>query len=479
MSGRLLWAIRLLTLGLIVLHLAAPLFAEATAWGLWPATYLLTGWRWGLALMMAALALFGDRLTVVYNPTFRTAWPWLRLVLALLTAIPFYLFRIQHLRWGDAYILVNAIPHPEVRLTYVWQAPLDVFIHAKAWALGNRLFGWPDPVPVYTILSTAAGVTFVWVLLGLAAEIGRDTTERALLAGPVLTLGTMQLFFGYIENYTFMTLGVLIYCWLALRTLRGESALIWPATALALTHAFHPATIVLAPSLVYLALRLDTPGSACDKPPVPSPSSRPSARAPRPGGLVGARGGIGGRVISIAVPYLLVLVGILALMTAGGHGIDALLGVDFPGGGDRRWFVPLFHTATRWEHYTLFSPGHLVDIVNEQLLVAPAIWPALILVAVLAWRRLPWHDPVYRFLALCAGLYLLLTLVWNPDYGGQRDWDLFAPAAVPAALWLGYVLPRGLPERGALKAAAWALIASQAYHLIAWVYQNTLPWSWS
>jgi hypothetical protein len=176
---------------------------------------------------------------------------------------------------------------------------------------------------------------------------------------------------------------------------------------------------------------------------------------------------------------LLVFVGVLALMTAGGHGIDALLGVDFPGGGDRRWFVPLFHTATRWEHYTLFSPGHLVDIVNEQLLVAPAIWPALILVAVLAWRRLPWHDPVYRVLALCAGLYLLLTLVWNPDYGGQRDWDLFAPAAVPAALWLGYVLPRGLPERGALKAAAWALIASQAYHLIAWVYQNTLPWSWS
>lgn len=440
----------MLALAGIALRLAAPLWGEQTVWGLWPATYLPPAWRWGLAAVAAGLVLFGDRLpgwpTGLWR-VLRFGQPWTRLILALASAVPFYAFRLRHLRWGDAYILVNAIPHPEVRLTYVWQAPLDVFLHAKAWAAGHRLFGWLDPTPVYAVLSSAAGVVFVWVLWGLADWLGRERSERVLLAGLVLTLGTMQLFFGYIENYTFMTLGVLIYLWLALRCIRGEIGLIWPATALALTHAFHPSTLVLAPSLLYVAH---------------GAGGRPARSA----------------LVQLALPYLVIGGGVLALMTAGGHGISALLGADFPGGGDRRWFVPLFATTTRWEHYTFLSVGHLADIANQQWLSAPLILPSLILAAVLAPGRLPIADRAFRFLTLAAGLYLLLTLTWNPDYGGQRDWDLFAPAAVPLALLLGYVLPHSLPERPALRAAAWALIAGQAFALVAWVYQNTLPWSW-
>ena len=58
-SFRLLWALRILALGVIALSLAAPLFREETAWGLWPATYLPPAWRWALALLAAGLALFG------------------------------------------------------------------------------------------------------------------------------------------------------------------------------------------------------------------------------------------------------------------------------------------------------------------------------------------------------------------------------------------------------------------------------------
>jgi hypothetical protein len=154
------------------------------------------------------------------------------------------------------------------------------------------------------------------------------------------------------------------------------------------------------------------------------------------------------------------------------------MGEDFPGGGDRRWFVPLFEPGTRWERYTMFSAGHLLDIVNQQLLSAPVVWPALATSLVLARSRTPWRDPAFRLLAVMAVSYLMLTLAWNPDYGGQRDWDLFAPAAVPAAVWLAYALPRFLPELPALRAAAWALIPVQGYHTLTWIYQNTLPWEW-
>lgn len=167
---------------------------------------------------------------------------------------------------------------------------------------------------------------------------------------------------------------------------------------------------------------------------------------------------------------------VVALMTAGNHGLDALMGVDFPGGGDRKWFVPLFEVTTEWQHYTMFSWGHLVDIVNQQLMSGPVVWPGLIILAALAGRRIPWRDPAFRLLAVMALLYLLLTLVWNADYGGQKDWDLFSPAAVPAALLLAYTLPRALPDGDAQRKAAWALIVPQAVHTIAWIYQNTLPY---
>lgn len=451
-SHRLVWALRGVALALIALSLAAPLFSEEVAWGLWPATYVPTPWRWALAGLTAGLALFGDRL-----PFDRLRWPTIaegrwRVLIALACGVPFYVFRLQHLRWGDAYLLVHAIPHPQVRLTYNWQAPLDVFIHARLWALGNRLFGWPDPTPVYTLLSVVAGVLFVWTLLGLAAWLGNERHERAVIFGLVASLGLMQLFFGYIENYSLMAVGVLVFIWLALRALRGETALVWPALALALTHAFHPSTIVLAPGLLFLAWQLTRTAPA---------RARPLRMA-----------------LSIVAPYLTVFVGVVALMTAGGHGLDALLGADAPGGGDHRWFVPLFETTTRWEHYTMFSRGHLVDIVNEQLLVAPVVWPGLALCVMFARSRIPHRDPLFRQLLVLALLYALLTWTWNPDYGGQRDWDLFATASLPAALLFAYTLRAALPEPTALRRAGWALIAAQAFHTAMWIYQNTLPWTW-
>ena len=486
-ARRLLLALRILASLVIALHLGAPLLTEEIAWGLWPVTYLSMPVRILLALAALALAWGGDRLwqalpaaTAALGKV-RFTSPSVRLAISLLVGVCFYVFRIQHLGWGDAKLLVKALADP-YRLTYVWQAPLDVFLHAKGWQLGNALFGWPDPVPVYRILSTLAGMAFVWVLTGLAAGLGRNRAERAVTVGLVLTLGTMQLFFGYVENYSLMTLGVLIYAYLALRRLAGEIALVWPATALAVTHAFHPSTIILAPSLLYLAF---APPSVGQAPPSvgqapPSVGQAPPSVGQRNGHQAGAVPRTKGwridarSVLSIAVPYGLVFAGVVALMTWGDHGLDALMGVDFPGGGDRIWFVPLFEITTKWQHYTMFSVGHLVDIVNQQLLVAPMVWPSLILIALLARKNLPREDATGRFLLVMAGCHLLLTLVWNADYGGQKDWDLFSPAAVPAALLLAWALPRALAQEAAFRAGAWAIVATQAFHLLAWIWRNTL-----
>jgi hypothetical protein len=466
-SQRLLLAIRSVALLLLALRLLAPALSEDLAWGLWPATYQSLTAQWLLAIAAATFVVFGERLWAAAIPVRATLGrvsfldPVPRLAISLLAGALFYVFRIRHLGWGDAELLIKALGDPH-RITYIWQAPLDVFIHARGYQIGNALFGWQDPLPVYHILSALAGVAFVWVLFGVAALLGRNRTERFLSVGIVGTLGLMQLFFGYIENYPIMTLGVLLYAWTALRYLRGEIALVWVTTILALTHAFHPSTIVLIPSLLYLVLFTA---------PIRSGNGEASQGVSK-----GDRLRLDWRkLLSVAVPYALVFAGVVALMTNGGHGLDALMGVDFPGGGDRKWFVPLFEVTTEWQHYTMFSWGHLVDIVNQQLLVAPMVWPTLILIAIFAWRRIPKDEPVGRYFALMAGFYLLLTLTWNADYGGQKDWDLFSPASLPAALLLAWALPRALPERPALRAAGWAIVAMQGVNLLTWVWRNTLP----
>ncbi|HSN74751.1 MAG TPA: hypothetical protein VL334_06605, partial [Anaerolineae bacterium] len=436
-GSRVLAALRIFCLAVVALHLAAPLFAEANAWGLWPYTYLPKGWQLLLAalailailpntaaalLRIAARALHATRVTFQRRNA-------LFALLSLLSLLLFSLFPIVHTRWGDAHILVNAIayPDPALRLTSTWQAPLDVWLHARLWALGNSWLGWADAWPAYRMLSPLAGALYVYVLLRLADSVGRTRTEKLLIVGLLATLGTMQLFFGYAENYSLAAAGILLFLWLALDTLAGRRPLWQPALALAVTNGLHPSTIVLDPALLYVAW-------------VWGKSRQGDKETRKQGARVWWSA-----VWQVAWPMALVAGGVVALMTLSGNGLAALTSTDRPGGGDGRLFVPLTETTTRWEHYTMFSWKHLRDWLNMQMLTAPVTLGGLVIVGVaLVAERLRMNSQAgtakhaeassdghaLTFLALATGLYWLFTWVWNPDYGGQRDWDLFSLAAI-------------------------------------------------
>jgi hypothetical protein len=188
--------------------------------------------------------------------------------------------------------------------------------------------------------------------------------------------------------------------------------------------------------------------------------------------------------LRVVVPLALVLVSVIAFMETGGHGISALLSSDRPGGGDARWLVPFTTLHSKWERYTMFSPAHLLDIANEQLLVAP--FSLALVVALLAGRR--GRAALRRrggaFLIVAAAGYLLFTLIWNADYGGRRDWDLFAPFALPLTLLAAWLLigvsrqEQAEDRPSALGEIALIVAGVSAIFTAAWVYSNTIPWSW-
>jgi hypothetical protein len=72
---------------------------------------------------------------------------------------------------------------------------------------------------------------------------------------------------------------------------------------------------------------------------------------------------------------------------------------------------------------------------------------------------------------------LFLIFTWNPDYGGQRDWDLFAIAAWPASLLMLWWLVRSLSPPALLRSGLIILI-NQTLYTAAWIFSNTRPWEW-
>ncbi len=74
------------------------------------------------------------------------------------------------------------------------------------------------------------------------------------------------------------------------------------------------------------------------------------------------------------------------------------------------------------------------------LLVAPVVLPALVWIALVGGSggsqgRDAAQHATLRFLAVAALAHLALIIVWNPDYGGQRDWDLFSLAWISTTVW--------------------------------------------
>jgi len=447
---------------LLTLHLAAFQLPEEMAWSLWPYTLLPTWLGWSLALLAGTLIIPAVSQAILSSLAWLwSVWPgkhalgrpaWFGIA-TLLAGLLFWLARLRHLGWGDSYLLSVVLSHPdlETRVIYNWQAPLTVFLHQRLWQfVADPWLGWPVET-VYALVSIICGMISIYVLLIFLSQLGCNPVETAVLAGLMLSIGSMQLFFGYVENYTVISLGIIVTLFLAWRALPGKIQPVWPALALSLTNGFHPSTVFLWPGmglLVWLCWRR---------------------------GYVSLARSIG----QLALPPLFVAGAIFVLMQSGGHGLEALMGVDRPGGGDGIWFVPLFETTTRWQHYTMFSAAHLLDWSNEHLLISPFGLP-LIVMALLTIRRFQLtvfertvdRDYAY-FLGASAGSYLLLTWLWNPDYGGRKDWDLFAPSAFVYTLLAGYLLVRVLPDREKLSQAGLFITVGSLLHTGAWIFANT------
>ncbi len=107
-------------------------------------------------------------------------------------------------------------------------------------------------------------------------------------------------------------------------------------------------------------------------------------------------------------------------------------------------FLPLFIGKPIYPVYSLISWPHLLDIVNQLLLLSPLL-PLLIVLSIKYIPRVLRHKETI-FLSLAATGSLIFLFIIDPKLTLARDWDLFSNSACALSILLiilihDYLLP--------------------------------------
>jgi tetratricopeptide (TPR) repeat protein len=345
------------------------------------------------ALALAAIALspvrqVADRLfgsvadTVAGRPLY-ARWA----VMAIGSLAVFWLARLPLSLLGDGYSVVHNIS-AKIPVVVKWSEMGAVKI---VQSVSNILpyAGLEKGMQAYAAVSVVSGALTVFVFLALAFELGRDSRGRLFAFCLLLFSGWTLLFFGYTENYPVLWPAVTGYLYFSIRYLREKTNLVLPVLFLLAAVVLHLQTVFLLPSIVPLLI---------------------------------ARGA--GKTLANRFRKPLWMAGILIVI----GGVTVFYMACRRSLAFRAFFLPLLSGRPLTPDYFLFSPSHILDIINEITLLIP-LWPLAFVAGRRQWREVL-GDIVARFLLVVSLGGALLLFALEPKLGMARDWDLFALAGL-------------------------------------------------
>lgn len=435
----------IISISLLLAHLLASFFPTARSWGIHHLLFFSLPVR--LVIVSVGILVCVPRVNQKIMRKLGRICHWVLkrcpraikqhffLALSVIFFIPFWFWRIKTHFLGDGYLRIRSLP---VGQQFKMTELLDLLFHTMIYQIFKRA-GEVDVATTYALVSSLGGVIFVFVLLLLSNFLGKDRLKATLIFLLIISMGTMQLFFGYVESYTLLTIGILIYILFSCYYLDRRCSIVFPSLVLSLTICSHFSAVALLPSLIYLYF-------------ASTKRDRWKSRFIHLAQMGGA----------FLIPILL-LAGLASLS-------GLVMGDPFkePGG---TVFLPLVST-TEGPTYTLFSLVHLVDMVNEQLLVSPVGLVICFLVLFFYRRKVKFTEPLVKFLIIASGFYLLLTFILNPKLGLSRDWDLLSFPSIPYTLFGAYLLVNCVKERDRLKSVGLILTAVALVHSVPWILVN-------
>jgi Flp pilus assembly protein TadD len=353
---------------------------------------------------------------------------YLAFIAAGIISIPFFWFlRMEYFLLGDGCFKLETLASGAITTT----EPLDSIIHHQLYRLLASLFPNADPSLAYTVPSVVCGGVFIFLILVLADLLGKTFFEKVLIFSALVTLGSIQLFFGYVESYTTLLVAVTLFTLLSLLFLGGKINIIFPFLALALSISLHVSALALMPAFFYLVFR---------------------------------KWRIQGRRFP-DVPTLLSLAACLGIVFLGVWKASVVVGEGRTFGQ----FLPL--VATPKTSFTMFGGPHLSEFANELLLISPAGTLLFLFFLLRALKSKSLSGPTLTFLLISGLSSLLLVFAYNCHWGSM-DWDLMSFPGIFIALFGILSFLRWSGGRTKTRSYGLILIAVSLFHTAPWILLN-------
>ena len=299
---------------------------------------------------------------------------------------------------------------------------MDWVVHRMVH-VASSLFRMPDARLSVAITSCLAGGVYIAAAMGFAGTVARTAQGRAFSLCIFLSPATMLLFCGYVERYSLMTAALMCSArYLALWNGHSRRSLVLAAMAWLAACFFHPIAVFALPASLFAGL--------CQ--------------------WGHARTGLMAAAIAILLVGLLVATGRWT-----GHSHAGLL-------------LPLLPAHAV---YSLLVPAHLLDMLNELLLIAP-LQAALLVLAL--WQRHGFYcdrDPVVTTLTIALLCALGVSMLLNPRLGSM-DWDLLSIYAVPLCALLARVGSQCVERTVHGNRIILVVGVGAFFHLFPWIWVN-------
>ena len=308
------------------------------------------------------------------------------LVLSLLSLPVFWVFRNRRHLLGDGYFRITDLPEGRLHL----QEWLDAFIHLVVYRIMVKLIAGWTPEFTYAIISVLCGGVFVFLALKLSALLGKTGLGKTLIFFSLISLGSVQLFFGYVESYSVLQVVLLAYILLSALYLMRKVSIVPVLTVFVVSVGLHVTSLVFAPSFIYLFTRTNK-GRSKKK----GPATKTISNAFIFAGLM--------------VVSFLVFSWIFVVAT----------GLEKTGKGI--FILPM--TATESYRFGMFSLTHISEFANQLLLLSPLGISLIVFFLFFKIRHREFRDKLANFLILAASFALVYLFAFNFTLG-SADWDL-------------------------------------------------------
>jgi tetratricopeptide (TPR) repeat protein len=326
----------------------------------------------------------------------------------------FIVFRCKNYVLGDSFRLMPLLGEP---MSFSPTEHLTLLLLRQLYDLIG------DAEVTYLVVSVTSGVLFLIIVVLFAKHVARNRTDQIAAVAVFLGLAQIQLFFGYVENYSLVTALITIFIFLGLLSLENRRYFWWAVIVFTLAGAFHLLAGFLLPGLICLFWLRGR-----------------EERQPR---------------------YIL----IASIVTIIAVAASIILTMQFE---EESIFNPII--ASSGNPYSLFSTQHLTDVMNILLLVAPL--PALMIISLLRSRRLAISNQTLFLLMCTAGGACLLFFV-DPKLGAIRDWDLLSLYGIPLAFLATTIFFRAETKLGKSDSYLKSALAVILLHTVPWVYANS------